>query len=182
MNNTTKKICVFCGASSGKGSQYVDMAISLGQKLVENNYGLVYGGASIGVMGAVADSVLENKGEVIGVMPKSLVDWEVGHEGLSKFEIVDTMHARKERMYDYSDAFIAIPGGFGTLDELCEILTWAQLEYHSKPIFLMNYNGFFDGLIQHFKNAVAEGFLRQEHYDLITIVNDEEEFFEKLDL
>lgn len=177
-----KKICVFCGSASGKGENYIKMAQELGDKIVINNFGLVYGGASIGVMGAVADSVLKNNGEVIGVMPKSLVDWEVGHEGLSKFEIVETMHERKEKMYDYSDAFVAIPGGMGTLDELCEIVTWAQLEYHKKPIFLVNFNGFFDGLIAHFKNAVTEGFLKQEHMDLITIVDSNDELFDILDL
>jgi len=172
-----KRICVFCGSASGQGDSYINMAKDLGEKIVSNNMGLVYGGASIGVMGAVADSVLSAKGEVIGVMPKSLVDWEVGHDGLSKFEMVDSMHERKQKMYDYSDIFVAIPGGMGTLDELCEIVTWAQLEYHKKPIYLVNFNGFFDGLIAHFKNAVKEGFLKQEHMDLITIVDDTDAIF-----
>lgn len=172
-----KNVCVFCGSASGKGESYIAMARDLGQKIVSNNMGLVYGGASIGVMGAVADSVLKENGEVIGVMPKSLVDWEVGHDGLTKFEMVDSMHERKQKMYDYSDIFVAIPGGMGTLDELCEIVTWAQLEYHKKPIYLVNFNGFFDGLIQHFKNAVKEGFLKQEHMDLITIVETVDPIF-----
>jgi uncharacterized protein (TIGR00730 family) len=175
-----KNVCVFCGSSKGNSPKYVAMAKDLGEKLHDNGYGLVYGGASIGVMGAIADSVLERKGQVIGVMPASLVDREVEHKNLTKFERVGTMHERKERMYDYSDAFLAIPGGMGTLDELCEIVTWAQLQYHKKPIYLMNYDGFFNGLIEHFKNTVKEGFLSQEHFELVRVVDDVDDFFERL--
>ncbi|MDD0854308.1 TIGR00730 family Rossman fold protein [Halobacteriovorax sp. GB3] len=171
-----KKIAVFCGSSAGKSPKYVEMAKELGELLVENNMGLVYGGASIGVMGAVADSVLEKKGEVWGVMPKSLVDWEVAHDNLTKFEVVESMHERKKIMYDWSDAFVAIPGGMGTLDELCEIITWAQLEYHTKPCYVLNFDGFFDHLLAHFKLANAEGFLSDEHLGLVREVNSIQEF------
>ncbi len=167
-----KYLCVFCGSASGKGNSFVDFAIELGESIVNHGYHLVYGGASIGVMGAVADRVLEKGHEVVGVMPQSLIDWEVGHKGLTKLEVVDSMHVRKEKMYTYSDAFVAIPGGFGTLDELCEIVTWAQLKYHQKPIYILNFNGFFDHLIMHFKKAHENGFISKEHIDLIKVYND----------
>lgn len=175
-----KKICVFCGSSAGRDKSYLEMAEEMADLLVEQDYGLVYGGASIGVMGAMADKVLKEKGEVWGVMPQSLVDWEVAHEGLTKFEIVDSMHARKEIMYNWSDAFIALPGGFGTLDELCEILTWAQLRYHEKPCFLFNFNGFFDHLVGHFQHINKEGFLSDEHLNLITVVNSMDELSDEM--
>lgn len=171
-----KRICVFCGSSAGKSPKYVAMARELGDKLVQNNMGLVYGGASIGVMGAVADSVLEKKGEVWGVMPQSLVDWEVAHANLSRFEVVDSMHARKQIMYDWSDVFVAIPGGMGTLDELCEIITWAQLKYHKKPCYVLNFDGFFDGLLTHFRHINKEGFLSDEHLQLVREVKSIDEF------
>ncbi len=170
-----KKICVFCGSSAGRGEGYKSMAQKMGTTLTDNNLGLVYGGASIGVMGAMADEVLGAGGEVWGVMPKSLVEWEVAHSGLTKFEVVDSMHVRKQIMYDWSDAFVAMPGGFGTLDELCEILTWAQLKYHQKPCFLLNFNGFFDHLVKHFEHINKEGFLSDEHLKLITVVDSFEE-------
>ena len=177
MNNN---LCVFCGSASGKGSGYIDFAIELGSAIADNNYHLVYGGASIGVMGAVADQVLEKGNDVIGVMPQSLIDWEVGHKGLTKLDIVDSMHVRKEKMYAYSDAFIAIPGGFGTLDELCEIVTWAQLKYHEKPIYILNYNGFFDYLIKHFESASENGFISKEHLALIKTVSTIDELMNDL--
>lgn len=170
-----KKVCVFCGSSAGNGEAYKTMAKQMGKTLTSNDLGLVYGGASIGVMGTMADEVLGDGGEVWGVMPKSLVEWEVAHSALTKFEVVDSMHVRKQIMYDWSDAFVAMPGGFGTLDELCEILTWAQLEYHQKPCFLLNFNGFFDHLVKHFEHINKEGFLSDEHLKLITIVDSFEE-------
>jgi uncharacterized protein (TIGR00730 family) len=170
-----KNICVFCGSSAGKEPHYVQMAEDLGDALSTLGKNLVYGGASIGVMGAIANKMLGNGSEVWGVMPQSLVDWEVAHENLTKFEVVDSMHTRKERMYEWSDAFVAVPGGFGTLDELCEILTWAQLRYHKKPCYLLNYNGFFDHLIAHFEHINKEGFLSDEHLKLITVVSSIEE-------
>ena len=177
-----KNICVFCGSSAGKDSHYVEMAKNLGDSLSSMNKNLVYGGASIGVMGAIANTMLSNGSEVWGVMPQSLVDWEVAHDGLTKFEVVDSMHVRKEKMYEWSDAFVAIPGGFGTLDELCEILTWAQLKYHKKPCYLLNYNGFFDHLVAHFEHINKEGFLSDEHLKLLTVVSSIEELESALKL
>lgn len=162
-----KNICVFCGSGSGKGDHYTEMAKSLGEELANRNMGLVYGGASIGVMGAVADGCLDAGGKVFGVIPQSIIDLEVGHAGLSQLEVVDTMHDRKARMYDLSDAFFALPGGMGTLDELCEIVTWAQLQYHAKPCYVINYNGFFDALMNHFKYINQQGFLSDAHLELV---------------
>ena len=162
-----KKICVFCGSSKGTLPKYTENAYSLGQTLAKNNLGLVYGGASIGVMGAVADGCLAENGEVYGVIPSSILDLEVGHDGLTKLDIVDNMHERKAKMYDLSDAFFALPGGMGTLDELCEIVTWSQLKYHEKPCYVINEDGFFDHLMNHFRFINKEGFLSDAHLDLV---------------
>lgn len=175
-----KNICVFCGSAKGQGDKYLELARDLGKKIADGGFGLIYGGASIGVMGEMANATLAAQGHVTGIMPKSLVNWEVGHSNLSKFEIVETMHERKQKMYDYSDFFLAIPGGMGTLDELFEILTWAQLQYHRKPIYILNFNGFFDHLIAHLKNAVEEGFIKKHHYDLLKVVNSLEDFFKEI--
>lgn len=158
-----KKICVFCGSSAGKSESYVNSARSLGADFAKNGIGLVYGGASIGVMGAIANGCLENGGKVWGVIPQSIIDLEVGHQNLTGLEVVEDMHTRKARMYELSDAFFALPGGFGTLDELCEIMTWTQLGYHQKPCYIINENGFFDYLLQHFHHANKEGFVSDEH-------------------
>tara|TARA_R110002072_G_scaffold534_2_gene3564 strand:+ start:103571 stop:104113 length:543 start_codon:yes stop_codon:yes gene_type:complete len=170
-----KKLCVFCGSSAGNDPKYVSEAKDLGAFMAENQLGLVYGGASIGVMGAVADGVLDKKGTVVGVIPQSIIDLEVGHQHLTNLYIVDSMHERKQKMYDLSDAFLAIPGGIGTLDELCEIFTWAQLEYHKKPIYIVNQDGFFDHLLNHFQSCVDKGFVKKEHLDLFcTVANPKE--------
>lgn len=161
-----KKICVFCGSSSGKQSFYTEEAKELGKALAKSNIGVVYGGASIGVMGALADGCLENGGKVWGVIPKSIIDLEVGHQNLTNLEVVEDMHQRKARMYDLSDAFFALPGGMGTLDELCEIITWAQLLYHSKPCYVVNTGGFFNNLMRHFEHINKEGFLSDKHFQL----------------
>lgn len=173
-----KKLCLFCGSSAGKNTVYAEEARALGQKLAEGGAGLVYGGASIGVMGAAADGALERGGEVIGVIPKSLVEWEVAHAGLTELKVTPGMHERKILMYDISDAFVAMPGGFGTLDELCEILTWAQLQYHQKPIYLLNTNSFFDSLLDHFKKVNQEGFVSDEHLALLKVFPDKESLLE----
>lgn len=162
-----ENICVFCGSASGASEDYTKMAKSLGKELADREMGLVYGGASIGVMGAVADGCLDAGGKVFGVIPESIRDLEVGHQNLTQLEIVDTMHDRKARMYDLSSAFFALPGGMGTLDELCEIVTWAQLQYHAKPCYVINYNGFFDALMQHFKHINQQGFLSDAHLNLV---------------
>jgi uncharacterized protein (TIGR00730 family) len=178
MNN--RLICVFCGSSAGKGKQYTQEAKVVGNLLADLNHGLVYGGASIGVMGAIADQVLARQGRVIGVIPQSLMDWEVGHQGLTQLEVVDSMHQRKQRMYVLSDAFLALPGGMGTLDELCEIITWAQLRYHQKPTYVYNASGFFDSMLEHFRRCHQEGFLSAEHLALAREVKSIDELREAL--
>ena len=170
-----KKVCVFCGSGAGKDSIYVDRAKALGESLAKHELGLVYGGASIGVMGAVADGCLDAGGKVWGVIPQSIIDLEVGHQNLTGLEIVDNMHTRKARMYELSDVFFALPGGMGTLDELCEIITWAQLGYHQKPCYVVNTNGFFDYLLRHFRKANEEGFLSDAHMNLYKEVSSFEE-------
>ncbi len=166
-----KRICVFCGSSEGFSPKYVEEARELGKTMAEADIGLVYGGASIGVMGALADGCLDNGGKVWGVIPQSIIDLEVGHQNLTELEVVGGMHERKARMYALSDAFFALPGGMGTLDELCEIITWAQLKYHRKPCYVVNTDGFYDGLLQHFAAINATGFLSDEHYGLFKAVD-----------
>ncbi len=164
-----KKLCVFCGSKSGN-QQYLKDAETLGHLLAENKIGLVYGGAKVGLMGALADGVLAKGGDVWGVMPQSLIDLEVAHKDLKMFYTVSNMHERKQKMYDLSDGFLAIPGGMGTLDELFEITTWGQLQYHNKPIWLLNSRGFFDNLLGHLRLASREGFISASHLNLITEV------------
>ena len=173
-----KKICVFCGSSSGKSNRYTEEARELGKTLAKSNIGLVYGGASIGVMGAVADGCLDNGGQVWGVIPKSIIDLEVGHQNLTNLEVVEDMHQRKARMYELSDAFFALPGGMGTLDELCEIITWAQLLYHEKPCYVVNTGGFFDNLLRHFEFINKEGFLSDKHFKLFKATESYQEALE----
>lgn len=174
------RVCVFCGSSSGVGKQYTAQARALGNVLARLGIELVYGGASVGVMGVLANQVLEAGGKVHGVIPESLVKWEVAHNGLSHLEVVDTMHSRKQRMYDLSDLFIALPGGMGTLDELCEIITWAQLEYHQKPCLVYNQDGFFDHLLEHFRHCHREGFLSADHLALAQEVSSLDELERRL--
>lgn len=161
------KICVFCGSSSGVNPVYSRTAKELGALIAQRNHSLIYGGGNVGLMGIVADAVLENRGEVIGVIPRFLMDREVGHSGLTSLEIVSSMHERKKRMADLSDAFVAIPGGWGTLEELAEILTWKQLGLISQPVGVLNVNRFFDPLLQQMKHMVDEGFLRAENFSSI---------------
>lgn len=162
-----KKLCVFCGSAAGNNPKYMELGTRIGELLVKNKTGLVYGGASIGLMGAIADSVLKNGGEVIGVIPKALVDYEVAHSGLSKLFVVDDMHQRKKLMYDNSDAFLSLPGGMGTLDEMFEVLTWTQLKYHQKPSYILNFEGFYDSLLSYLRHSTNEGFIKGEHLQLL---------------
>jgi uncharacterized protein (TIGR00730 family) len=154
-----QRICVYCASSSGVRPDYANAARSLAAELVERNYELVYGGSSVGIMGVLADAVLERGGVVHGVIPKLLIDKEVSHDGLTELHVVDSMHERKSLMESLSDAFIALPGGFGTLEELVEILTWGQLHIHRKPVGLINVEGYYDSLLAYLDHAVAEGFL-----------------------
>jgi uncharacterized protein (TIGR00730 family) len=164
-----KKLCVYCGSSEGRNNDYARAARELAEVLVQNNMGLVFGGSSRGIMGQLADAVLEGGGEVEGVIPKSLLDKEIAHDGLTRMHVVDSMHARKSMMAVLSDGFIAMPGGFGTLEEIIEILTWAQLRFHEKPCGLLNVHGYFDNLLSFLDHAEAEGFLRPAHRAMLLV-------------
>ncbi|PJI46433.1 MAG: TIGR00730 family Rossman fold protein [Pseudomonas sp.] len=164
---TLRSICVFCGASPGATPIYQEAAEALGRYLAENGIQLIYGGGAVGLMGIVANAALAAGGEVIGIIPQSLKDAEVGHSGLTRLEVVDGMHARKARMAELSDAFIALPGGLGTLEELFEVWTWGQLGYHAKPLGLLEVNGFFDPLLTFLDHLVQERFVRQPHRDML---------------
>ncbi|KJJ96955.1 LOG family protein [Pseudomonas sp. 21] len=164
---TLRSICVFCGASPGATPIYQEAAEALGRHLAENDIQLVYGGGAVGLMGMVANAALAAGGEVIGIIPQSLKDAEIGHKGLTRLEVVDGMHARKARMAELSDAFIALPGGLGTLEELFEVWTWGQLGYHAKPLGLLEVNGFFDPLLTFLDHLVQERFVRQPHRDML---------------
>jgi hypothetical protein len=157
------RLCVFCGSSSGSSPAYRHAAQWLGRTLAEQRIELVYGGGNIGLMGVLADAVIAHGGHVIGVIPGALLAKEVGHRGLQDLRIVETMHERKALMADLADGFLALPGGYGTFDELFEILTWAQLGIHAKPVGLLNVAGFFDPLLALVDHAIAEGFVGREH-------------------
>lgn len=167
-----KSISVFCGSSNGFDEIYSTEATQLGQKLAERNISLIYGGAKIGLMGAVANGVLEKGGNAIGVLPEFLSIKEVAHENLTQLFIVQTMHERKTKMNELCDGVIAMPGGFGTLEEVFEMLTWAQLSLHKKPIGFLNINGFFDELISFLSKTVEKGFLKKENFDMILVSNN----------
>jgi uncharacterized protein (TIGR00730 family) len=167
--NTLKSICLYCGSSPGTNPAYRDAAAQFGETLAERKIRLIYGGGSVGLMGVAADACLARGGEVIGVIPKLLMEKEVGHKGVSKMHIVENMHERKALMTDLADGFIALPGGYGTLDELFEALTWLQLGYHGKPVGLLNVAGFFDGLITFLDHARDERFLRDLHRDALCV-------------
>jgi len=179
---TMKSICVFCGSSVGRSENYKIKARRLGKILALQKITLVFGGGNIGVMREIADSVLKNGGEVIGVMPGHIVDKEIAHRQITKLHIVKTMHERKALMADLSDAFIALPGGFGTFDELFEVLTWNQLEIISKPVGLLNIDGYFDHLLAFIDHAVAEKFVRQEHKNNLIVEEDEMRLLERLEV
>lgn len=164
-----KSICVFCGSSDGNDQAITDVTMQLGATLAQNNVTLVYGAAKIGVMGTLAKSVLDNDGEVIGIIPGFLKKKEVVHLGLTKLITTKNMHERKLKMQQLSDGFIALPGGIGTLEELFEILTWLQLGLHTKPIGLLNCNGFYNDLLQLLETMVRKGFVSLENYELLLV-------------
>ncbi len=170
-----KRVCVFCGSATGKNEKYLQLATRVGEIIASHRHELVYGGGRVGLMGAVADSVMKHGSRVIGVIPKTLMTKEVAHEDVSQLYVVEGMHERKKMMYDLSDAFLVIPGGMGTLDEMFEILTWAQLKLHHKPIYLLNEGGFYDHLIAYVKHSAAEGFIRPEHVNLFQVISSTED-------
>ncbi|MEL7936759.1 MULTISPECIES: TIGR00730 family Rossman fold protein [Pseudomonas] len=164
---TLRSICVFCGASPGASPIYREAAESLGRHIAERGLRLVYGGGAVGLMGMVADAALAAGGEVVGIIPQSLKEAEIGHKGLSRLEVVDGMHARKARMAELSDAFIALPGGLGTLEELFEVWTWGQLGYHAKPLGVLEVDGFYAPLLTFLDHLVQERFVRAEHRQML---------------
>ncbi len=167
--NSFQRIAVYCASSNTLDAKYFEAAHLLGSHLAENGIGLVFGGGSVGLMGAVADAVLQNGGEVYGVIPEKLQNLELGHPGCTELHVVDTMHDRKQMMMDMADAFIALPGGYGTIEELFEVVTWAQLNYHRKPVALYNVAGFYDHLIDFVQHSVDSGFIREELRNLIRV-------------
>lgn len=175
-----KRICVFCGSSLGVRPAYKQAAKRLGELLAERRIGVVFGGGSIGLMGALADAALAKGGEVIGVIPESLVRREIGHGGVTKLHVVETMHQRKALMADLSDAFIALPGGYGTLEELCEAITWSQLGIQQKPCGLLNIEKYWDGLLAVLDHAVDEGFVQPENSQLVLVAQTPERMLERL--
>lgn len=174
------KYTVFCGSSRGNKEEYVTGATALGEALAKKKIGVVYGGAKVGLMGAVADGALANGGEVIGVLPYFLADVELGHRGLTALYHVDTMHERKAKMDELSDGIIALPGGYGTLEEFFEVLTWGQLGLHKKPIALFNIAGFYDPLMQMIDSMVEQGFLKKENKEMIIISADIDDLLEQM--
>lgn len=167
-----RRICVFCGSSAGANPAYAEQAAALGKLLAEREIGLVYGGASVGIMGVIADAVLSAGGDVIGVIPKHLMSVEIGHSGLTELHVTEDMHERKAKMAELSDAFLGLPGGVGTLEELSEVWTWAQLGLHGKPIGLLDVAGFFRPLRDFVDHMVTEGFLRPQHRDIVFVDPD----------
>jgi uncharacterized protein (TIGR00730 family) len=166
------RICLFCGSSVGANPKYLAEAKSLGQLMARGGWGLVYGGTSVGLMGATADAALAGRAEVIGVLPQALQDREIAHRGLTKLHVVGSMHERKALMASLSDAFVALPGGYGTLDEFFEIVTWAQLNIHSKPCVLINTDGYYDFLLRFLHHATSEEFVRPANLKLVQVARD----------
>ena len=166
-----KSLAVFCGSKNGNNPVYRQHAAELAVLMVEHAITLVYGGGNVGIMGAVADEVMNKGGKVTGIIPQVLVEWERQHENITELIIVDDMHTRKRAIYDRSDAAVALPGGFGTLDELFEMLTWNQLSLHDKHIYILNSDGFYDFLVSHIERMKVEGFLYEKAVQRITIVN-----------
>ena len=175
-----KRICVFCGSNPGFNPVYREAARELGRLLAGRGLGLIYGGGRVGLMGILADAVLEHGGEAIGVIPEQLFALEVGHNGLTELRVVRSMHERKASMAELADGFIALPGGYGTFEEFCEIVTWAQLGLHSKPCGLLNVNGFYDGLLGQLSRAVGEGFIQPRQRELVLSGEEPGELLEKL--
>jgi uncharacterized protein (TIGR00730 family) len=167
-----KWICVFCASAPGARPQYLEAATEFGRHIAERGYGLVYGGATVGAMGAVADAALAAGGEVVGVIPEVIREREIDHKELTEQHVVGTMHERKAMLAARADAFVALPGGYGTMDEFIEIVTWAQLKIHAKPCVLVNISGFYDPLLAFFDHSVREGFIQPENRSLIQVAGN----------
>lgn len=180
MMSEIKNICVFCGSSSGAKPEYLAAAKTLGTEIAKRKMNLVYGGARIGLMGAVADAVITAGGTVTGVIPKTLNNGEVAHSGLTELHVVDSMHIRKAMMHEKADAFIALPGGMGTLDEFFETLTWSQLDLHKKPCALLNTCGYYDKIMEFLEHSVNEKFIRRAHKDMIILESSPEKIIDRI--
>ena len=176
-----KNICVYCGSRKGNNPKFPELAKQAGREIAHRDWGVVYGGCKIGMMGELANAALTEGGEVVGVIPTHLKDREVAHKGLTDLHETQDMHTRKALMESLSDAFLVLPGGFGTLDEFFEILTWRQLGLHNKPIFLLNSEGYFDGLVQYTENAVKHEFIHKESLSLFHVCEDLESCFQQLE-
>ncbi|WP_194923542.1 TIGR00730 family Rossman fold protein [Catenulispora pinisilvae] len=174
-----QRICVFSGSSHGRGEQYLDQARQVGTVLARRGITVVYGGARVGTMGSLADGALEAGGQVVGVIPRALVDWDVAHQGLSELHVAEDLHQRKAMMAEQADAFIALPGGSGTLEELFEIWTWGQLGLHAKPVGLLNVAEYFTPLVGFLDHMTREGFLHQPHRDMLLIEKDLETLLDR---
>jgi len=176
-----RRVAVYCGSTDGNDPAFLAEARALGAVIAAAGLGLVYGGASVGLMGAVADSALAGGAEVIGVLPDVLAGKEIAHARLTRLELVSTMHERKARMAELADAFLILPGGYGTLEELLEVVTWAQLRLHSKPCILINTAGYWDGLLAFLDTAVAAGFLKVQNRDLLRVAGNASEAMKMVD-
>lgn len=172
---TQPLVAVYCGSKAGVNPVYAEAATELGTALAKANLGLVYGGASIGLMGKVADGVLTENAPVVGVIPEFILNFEVAHQTLTELHVVDTMHERKAIMADRASAFITLPGGLGTLEEIMEVATWGQLDQHAKPMIILNINGFYNKLLEHLAHVVAEGFMKPEDRTRLIVCNSVEE-------
>ncbi|MDN4495427.1 TIGR00730 family Rossman fold protein [Ureibacillus aquaedulcis] len=168
-------VAIYCGSQAGKKDIYIEKAKELGETLAKAQIGIVYGGSNVGLMGAVADASLAHSGRVIGIMPEHLQKREIAHLHLTEIHFVESMHIRKKQMVDLSDAYIALPGGCGTLDEYFEVFTWAQIGLHQNPVILYNIDGFYDALILHFEKMIEEGFIREEQRDILRVATTADE-------
>jgi uncharacterized protein (TIGR00730 family) len=175
-----RRVCVYAGSNFGTDPAYADAARALSMLLAERGIGLVYGGAGVGLMGVLADGALAAGGEVIGVMPRALIEREIAHNGLTELRMVSSMHERKSQMAELSDAFVAVPGGIGTLEELIEVYSWSQLGFHRKACGALNVRGYYDRLADFLDHAVTQGFLRAEHRAILTIADDPAELLDRL--
>jgi uncharacterized protein (TIGR00730 family) len=175
-----RRVCVYAGSNPGSDPAFADAARGFAAELARRGIGLVYGGGKVGLMGVLADTVMGAGGEAIGVMPQALIDREIGHLGLTTLEVVDSMHERKARMAELADAFVAVPGGIGTLEELIEVYTWSQLGIHQKACGVLNVNGYYDHLAAFLDHAVAAGFLRPQHRAVLSVADEPAELLDRL--
>ena len=176
----SKRICVFCGSNSGYNKIYTDITKQFAKKIVKNNLTLVYGGGKVGIMGILSNTIMDNGGTVIGVIPEFLNDMNLGNDKITEMKVVPDMHIRKETMYKISDYFVALPGGIGTFEEITEILTWKQLNIHNKPCALLNINGFYDNYVKFLQRSVDEGFMKQLHLDNLIVEQDYTKLIDRL--